>query len=132
MKTRRPGFTLLEIMIAVVIIGILAATAIPMYSSYVKKSRVAEAKTVLGDIRQMQLMIKSGRNEYAADITETRWRLNDGPAPYMGKGPAFYTYNTSVKGSTARTPHGDTVPQDYDDFGLTHDGTYTTDGASLR
>ena len=42
-RNKRNGFTLVELMIVVAIIGILAAVAIPAFSRYVKKSRTAEA-----------------------------------------------------------------------------------------
>ncbi len=54
MKSRRAGFTLLELMIVVAIIGILAALAIPAFSGYVQRARAAEGVQILGDIRQHQ------------------------------------------------------------------------------
>jgi len=42
-KRRQSGFTLVELMIVVAIIGVLAAVAIPAFSRYVKKSRTSEA-----------------------------------------------------------------------------------------
>jgi prepilin-type N-terminal cleavage/methylation domain-containing protein len=43
MRKRQSGFTLVELMIVVAIIGILAAVAIPAFSKYIKRSRTAEA-----------------------------------------------------------------------------------------
>jgi len=42
MKTRDKGFSLIELMIVIAIIGILAAVAVPSYQSYVQKSHFAE------------------------------------------------------------------------------------------
>lgn len=44
---RRHGFSLMEVMIVVVIIGVLASIAIPMYTGHVKKARRSEAMTGL-------------------------------------------------------------------------------------
>lgn len=45
------GFTLIELMIAVAIIGILAAVAIPVYTSYIRRSYLAEATSGIGSIK---------------------------------------------------------------------------------
>ena len=47
----RSGFSLAELMIVIVIIGVLAAIAVPIYSSNVRKAKRAEADTALGTIR---------------------------------------------------------------------------------
>jgi len=63
------GFTLVELMIAVAIIGILASIAIPSYVEYVKKGRRASAQSHLMDIAQRQQQYLLDARTYAASLT---------------------------------------------------------------
>jgi type IV pilus assembly protein PilA len=51
MKKVQQGFTLIELMIVVAIIGILAAVAIPAYQDYTAKAQASEAFTILGGLK---------------------------------------------------------------------------------
>jgi type IV pilus assembly protein PilA len=51
MKTAQQGFTLIELMIVVAIIGILAAIAIPAYQDYTARSQVTEAINLMGGLK---------------------------------------------------------------------------------
>jgi len=57
------GFTLLELMIVVAVIGILASIAYPMYSDYVTRGRLVDGATKLGDYRtQMEKYFMDNRS----------------------------------------------------------------------
>lgn len=62
---RRDGFTLLELMIVVAIVGVLAAIAIPSFTQYVYRARTSEATTMLGEIHQRQEAYKAEFGLYA-------------------------------------------------------------------
>ncbi len=65
---RRAGFTLVEMLIAVVILAILAAIAIPSYRGYVQRAQRAEATTALLRAQGAQEKFFVQYNRYAASL----------------------------------------------------------------
>ena len=55
-KRGKAGFTLIELMIVIIIVGVLAAAAVPIYSGFVKRAYLTEAKSVVGAIRTAELV----------------------------------------------------------------------------
>src|SRR5262249_52864684 len=65
-KLNNKGFTLIELMIVVAIIGILAAIAIPNFIRYQLRSKTSEAKTNVGGIKTNQASFKATEDNYAS------------------------------------------------------------------
>lgn len=73
------GFTLTELMITVVIIGILAAVAIPIYSGYTQRARRAEAFSAVQTIAMTEEKVFAETGSYASIATlrdpDGQWKM---------------------------------------------------------
>jgi len=77
MKNESAGFTLIELMIVVAIVGIVASVALPAYQSYTVKARVTEGIAALGPARiavslyvQLNGVLPAGGDNVAAGFTQ--------------------------------------------------------------
>lgn len=97
------GLSLLEILVVILIVGILAGIAVPVYTNYMVRARRADAKTVLEQVRAAQEMWRAERGSYATDggaSAEVRLQNTMG-APVTTVGD--YTWAFTVKTATAFT-----------------------------
>jgi prepilin-type N-terminal cleavage/methylation domain len=92
LRQKTKGFTLIELMIVVVIIGILAALAIPNFLRYQAKSKQSEAKTNLGAIYVSETAYYGEHDVYESTIGNLDW------AP---EGRTRYSYNIVGISSTS-------------------------------
>ena len=88
----KKGFTLIELMIVIAIIGVLAAVAIPLYADYTKKARTTEVpenfKVIIKE--QMSFMYDPTNGHYATSLESIKWRTSTGST--RGN---FYQFSTS-------------------------------------
>ena len=70
LRTRRVcGFTLMELLVVVLIVGILAAVALPQYQYIVNKSRFQQAVVFVDSLAKAQQVYRMANGSYATDIT---------------------------------------------------------------
>lgn len=93
----KKGFTLIELLVVVLIIGILAAMAMPAYFKAVERSRIAEADTLMGSVAQAQQRRYMKNNSYAKQFSG----LDVSPTP-IATG-VFCTKGGTAAGATAAT-----------------------------
>ncbi|MEE2716356.1 MAG: prepilin-type N-terminal cleavage/methylation domain-containing protein [SAR324 cluster bacterium] len=94
MRDRRcSGFSLIEVMIVVVIIGILAALAYPSLEGYLQRTRQAEAKTNLSALYTAQKIYFATKRTYASNLSDLDVQFETG-------GEVVYSYTLTATATT--------------------------------
>ncbi len=93
-RTRRKlGFSLIEIMVVVVIIGLLASVAIPMFRNFVYKARRVEGMMGLRQLFQLQTSFYSEKGAYSDSFADLGFSIENGQPQMDGSYQAdWYTY----------------------------------------
>jgi type IV pilus assembly protein PilE len=95
-------------LVVIVIVGILAAIAVPVYTNYMQRARRADAKTALEQLRAAEEMYRAERGSYSTDLVQlvNSWGV---PNQVGGGPPAAWDYVIQLNSSTATTYLGQAV-----------------------
>jgi len=94
---KKNGFTLIELMVTIIIVGILSSVAYPSYMNYVQQTRRTEAQSKLIEIANRQEMYYLDHHVYATDLDT---ELSLGADPFITEN-GYYAITTSSSVSTA-------------------------------
>ena len=136
----RHGFTLIELMIVVAVIGILASIALPSYTEYIARGRRADAKTQLLAAHQWMERLYSESYSYLQDSAGTAlgtlWPNQPfSSSPRAGEGAANYTLTVNASASAytlTATRTGAASSDKCGNFTLTHTGLKSIEAGTFN
>ncbi len=102
LRNNQSGFTLVELMVVVAIIGILASIAIPQYSKFTAKSRQSEAKIGLSGIYTALRTFQSEHGQFTACLVDAGFGVEGAKRYYsLGFAGTVFNYSGGSLGNTA-------------------------------
>ncbi|RYH70410.1 MAG: type IV pilin protein [Alcaligenaceae bacterium] len=131
LKKAQRGFTLIELMIVVAIVGILAAVAYPSYAEYIRRGHRADARAGLIQAQQWLERASTATGVYPTTLPNTlQFKLSDGTADpakrytiAIGDGAGGASSAAAFTLTATRKTPGPQALDRCGDFTLTHNGT---------
>jgi len=103
----RRGFTLIEVLITIAIVGILAAIALPAYDRYVRQTNRTSAKSAVEKMRGLQEAYYSNNKGYSNNLTDLGYASNPATIDKTGEevaaGSGSAKYQVSINTLSAGT-----------------------------
>ena len=103
MQSNRKGFTLIELLIVVVIIGILAAIAIPKFANTKEKAYIAAMKSDLKNLSTAEEAYFSDNQTYTTSLPTSQFNSTQGVTVTIGSASGTGWAATATHGSTTKT-----------------------------
>jgi type IV pilus assembly protein PilA len=90
-KQNNEGFTLIELLVVIIIVGVLAAIALPSFLSQISRARASEGVTNVGSINRAQQIFRYQNTAFTNDVTSLDARIT----------AKYYTYDANGASATS-------------------------------